>query len=126
MEKKLAFLLGIILDVAIPVAYLITMLLIRSYVKPVASLHYIEGVGYIFSAVSLIVPFAVKRFYEKSGKTLQGRMVGYAFYEIPAVLGLVYFLIGGKLIHGTGLLFLSVGYFFVLDKYVFGDGNEEN
>jgi len=126
MDKKLAVLLGIILDVAIPIAYLITMFLIKSYVKPVASPNYIQGVGYIFSAVSLIVPFAVKRFYEKSGRTLQGRMVGYAFYEIPAVLGLVYFLIGGKFIHGAGLLFLSVGYFFILDKYIFGDENEES
>lgn len=126
MDKKLAKILGVILDVIIPITYLITMLLIKSYVKPVADYNYIEGVGYIFSAVSLIIPFAVKRFYEKSGKTLHAIMVGYAFYEIPAVLGLVYFLIGGKLIHGMGLLALSVGYYFLLDKYVFGEENENS
>jgi len=126
MDKKLAKLLGIILDIAIPIAYLITMLVIKSYVKPVASMNYIDGVGYIFSSVSLIIPFAVKRFYEKSGKTIHARMVGYAFYEIPAVLGLVYFLIGGKLIHGVGLLALPVFYFLFLDKYIFGTNDEES
>lgn len=124
MDKKLAKLLGIILDVVIPITYLLTMLVIKSYVKPVASMNYIEGVGYIFSAVSLVVPFAVKRFYKKSGRKLQAKMVGYVFYEIPAVLGLVYFLIGGKLLHGVGLLALSVGYFCLLDKYIFGDNDE--
>ena len=124
MDLKMARILGIILDIVIPSLFFITMLLIQSQIRPIVAQAYIEGTGYIFSAVSLAVPFAARSLYLKQGKSVQSRMVGYALYELPSTLGLIYFLIGGNLLHGAGFCLLSAGYFLLLDSYVFGDKNE--
>ncbi len=121
MDLKQAKVFGFVLDVVLPAVYLLMVLLIHPHIKPIASQAYIDGIGYLFTIVAMVTPLAAWKLYRKGGKTIQFRLVGYASYQLPATLGLVYFLIGGKIRYVIGFMVLTAGYYLFLDQLVFGE-----
>ena len=120
MDLKQAKVFGFVLDVVLPAVYLLMVLLIYRHIEPIASPAYINGIGYLFSMVAIATPLAAWKLYQKGGRTIQFRLVGYASYQLPATLGLVYFLIGGQVRYVIGFMLLTAGYFLFLDQLVFG------
>lgn len=125
MDLKQAKVFGMIMDVVLPILYLIMIAAIHRHIRPIAGPGYINGIGYLFSAVSLLTPLAAFKLYQKGGRTIQFRLVVYAAYTLPATLGLVYFLIGGQLRYTIGFMVLTAGYFLLLDHLVFGSSHPE-
>lgn len=121
MNLKQAKVFGLILDVLLPAVYLLMVLLIHTHIRPIANPAYIDGIGYLFTSVAIMTPLAAWKLYQKGGRTIQFRLVGYASYQLPATLGLVYFLIGGQIRYVIGFMVLTAGYFLFLDRLVFGD-----
>ncbi len=124
MDLKQARVFGSIIDIALPGLYLIMVALIHPYIEPIASQSYINGIGYLFSIVTLMTPLAAWKLYRKGGRTIQFRLVGYASYQLPATLGLVYFLIGGQIRYVVGFMLITMGYFLFFDKLVFGERDD--
>ncbi|MCK5879740.1 MAG: hypothetical protein KAH24_08165 [Holophagae bacterium] len=126
MDLKQAKVFGAIIDVFLPCLYGVMVLFIQPFIRPIASESYINGVGYLFSAVILLTPLAARKLYLKGGSTLQFRLVVYAAYMVPATLGLVYFLIGGIMRYVMGFMLFTVAYYLFLDKLVFREEHDEN
>lgn len=126
MDLKQAKVFGAVIDIFLPCLYLIMVVFIRPFIKPIASEAYVQGVGYLFSSVVLLTPLAARKLYVKGGRTLQFRLVVYAAYLLPATLGLVYFLIGGIMRYVIGFMLFTVAYYLLLDKLVFGEDHNEN
>ena len=125
MDLKQAKVFGAIIDIFLPCLYGLMVFFIRPFIRPIASEAYINGVGYLFSAVVLLTPLAARKLYVKGGATLQFRLVVYAAYLLPATLGLVYFLIGGIMRYVIGFMLFTVVYYLLLDKLVFGEIENE-
>lgn len=125
MDLKQAKVFGLIINIFLPLLYIGMVLIIRPFIKPIASAGYINGIGYLFSSVALLTPLAARKLYLKGGQTIQYRLVVYASYLLPATLGLVYFLIGGQLRYVFGFMILTAGYFLFLDRLVLGEKNEK-
>jgi hypothetical protein len=126
MDLKQAKVFGAIIDIFLPCLYVIMVIFIQPFIKPIASEAYVNGVGYLFSAVVLLTPLAARKLYLKGGSTLQFRLVVYAAYLLPATLGLVYFLIGGIMRYVIGFMLFTVAYYLLLDKLVFGEEKDES
>ncbi|NOZ12325.1 MAG: hypothetical protein GXO69_01600 [Acidobacteria bacterium] len=126
MDLKQAKVFGAVIDVFLPFLYGLMVYFIHPFIKPIASESYVNGVGYLFSAVVLLTPLAARKLYLKGGCTIQFRLVVYAAYLLPATLGLVYFLIGGIMRYVIGFMIFTVAYYLLLDTLVFGkEGHDE-
>ncbi|RLE18747.1 MAG: hypothetical protein DRJ08_01260 [Acidobacteria bacterium] len=126
MDLKQAKVFGAVIDIFLPCLYGLMVFFIQPFIRPIASAAYINGVGYLFSAVVLLTPLAARKLYLKGGRTLQFRLVVYAAYLLPATLGLVYFLIGGIMRYVIGFMVFTMAYYLLLGKLVFGEKDDEN
>ena len=114
-------LVGFILNIVNPVFFILVMLLIRERIHSLVEQEVIEGVGYIFSGFTLLLPFFAKKIFEKIANKKQGEMVVYVLYNIPLIFGFIYFLLGGLLRYSIGFAMVTAGYFLFAGKFVFGD-----
>ncbi len=126
MDLRQAKVFGAVIDIFLPLLYVIMAFFIKPFIRPIASEAYLNGVGYLFSAVVLLTPLAARKLYLKGGQTIQFRLVVYAAYLLPATLGLVYFLIGGIMRYVIGFMIFTVAYYLLLDRLVFGGAGNEN
>ena len=127
MEKREAEILnieqtvGIILDIINPVLIIIVMLLIKDKIHSLVDYRVIEGIGYIFSGFSILIPFLAKRIFLKIKNVRQAKMVVFVLLEMPYIFGFVYFLLGGSLRYSIGFCVLTMGYFLFGQPFMFGE-----
>ncbi len=114
-------LVGFILDIVNPIFLVIVMVLIKDKIHSLVNKDIIEGVGYIFSGFTLLLPFFARKIFEKVSNKRQGKMVVYVLYNIPLIFGFIYFLLGGLLRYSIGFALVTAGYFLFAGKFVFGD-----
>ncbi len=111
---------GFILNVLNSVFLIIVMLLIHKKIHSIVDKRIVEGLGYIFSGFSIILPVFARKIYLKIKNKHQAKMVVYVLYDIPLIFGFIYFLLGGYLRYSIGFAALTVGYFFFAAPFVFG------
>lgn len=122
---KIEKIVGFLLNIVNPIFIILVMLLIKDKIHSLVEQQVIEGVGYIFSGFTLLLPFFAKRIFEKISNKKQGEMVVYVLYNIPLIFGFIYFLLGGALRYSIGFAIVTAGYFLFAGKFVFGDGLNE-
>ncbi len=122
---KIEKIVGFLLNIVNPIFIILVMLLIKDKIHSLVEQQVIEGVGYIFSGFTLLLPFFAKRIFEKISNKKQGEMVVYVLYNIPLIFGFIYFLLGGLLRYSIGFAIVTAGYFLFAGKFVFGDGLNE-
>ncbi len=116
---------GVILDIINPVFLVIVMVTIKDKIRSLVDDGIIEGVGYIFSGFTMLLPFFAKKIYRKIPNKKQAEMVVYVLYNIPLIFGFIYFLLGGYLRYSIGFAVVTVGYFLFAGSFVFGEDADE-
>ncbi|GEM_PF-1966971 len=115
---------GFILDILNPIFLIIVMIVIKDKIHSLVDNMVIEGIGYIFSGFTILIPFFSKRIFQKIPNKTQGEMVVYVLYNIPLIFGFIYFLLGGSLRYSLGFAIVTMGYFLLAGRFVFGESDE--
>ncbi|BBB32257.1 hypothetical protein TTHT_0685 [Thermotomaculum hydrothermale] len=116
---------GVVLNLINPVFIIIVMIVIKDKIHSLVGSDVIQGVGYIFSGFTILVPFFARRIYRKILNKKQAEMVVYVLFNMPLIFGFIYFLLGGYLRYSIGFAFVTAGYFLFAGNFVLDEGKDE-
>ncbi len=112
---------GFILNILNPLFMIVVMILINDKIHSLVEKGIVEGVGYIFSGFTMLLPFFAKKIYKSISNKKQAEMVVYVLYNIPLIFGFIYFLLGGYLRYAVGFAIVTMGYYLFAGNFVFGE-----
>ncbi len=114
--------IGVILNILTPCFFIVVMILIKDRIYSLVNKEVIKGIGYIFSAFTLILPFLARKIYIKVKGKKQAKMVVYVLNTMPLIFGFIYFLLGGELRYSITFALITTGYYLFAEKFICGGG----